>query len=108
MPNLKRLQLDATDLSGSIKNSLHNAPPVPKKRKYTFALEDLILEAATAFEQALGVRLTDLPDPRSQVNRKTKTKFYIFSKKLFPQELQHSEQATNKAIDRFLERRSID
>ena len=109
VPNfLNRLQLDATDLSGSIKNSLQDAPPVPKKRKYTFALEDLILEAATVFEQALGVSLTDLRNPQSHISKTNKTKFYIFSKKLIPQKLQHSEQATNKAIDRILERRSID
>ena len=106
VPNLTRLQLDATDLSGSIKSSLHEAPPVPQSRKYSIALIALILEAANAFEQALGVRLTSRP--RSNVTNTNKTKFYNFAKILFPQELQFSEQATKTAIDRFLKSRSKD
>ena len=105
VPNLKRLQLDATDLSGSIKNSLHNAPPARQGRKENFALKDLIREAANAFEQALGVRLTDLSDPRSPINKNNKTKFYNFALKLIPLELQHSEQALKQKIYRCLKNR---
>ncbi len=109
LPDLKRLQLDAKDLSDALREGLKKRPPLPKNRPKDVTMAILVEEATNIFEQATGVSLNDLPNPRSQHSRDIKHAFYQFVVKYMPNPDKYSSESqynTLKAyICRYLKRR---
>ena len=106
LPDLSRLQLDAADLSGALREGLKKIPEPRRGRKKDFAQEILIGEATNVFEQASGVSLNDLPKPPTQQSRSIKHKYYLFVRTCMPEPhlYESREQFTTlkKYVDRYL------
>ena len=78
LPDLKRLQLDAKDLSDALQEGLKKRPPLPKNRPKDVTMAILVEEATDIFELATGIILNELPNPRAQSNRNIMHDFYQF------------------------------
>ena len=107
LPDLKRLQLDAADLSEALREGLKKKPPARRGRQRDFAQENLLEEATTVFEQAYGVTLNDLPKPPTQKSRNIKHRYHQFVRIYMPEphryESQEQFDTLKKYSNRYLE-----
>ena len=104
LPALKRLQRDAADLSEALREGLKKRPPQEQHRPKDVTMEILVEEATNIFEQATGVSLNDLPNPRSQHSRDIKHAFYQFVVKYMPNPYKYSSESQYNTLKAYIYR----
>ena len=106
LPDLNRLQQDAKVLSEALREGLKKRPPPKAHRPKDLTMNNFVEEATNIFEQATGINLNDLPEPRTQNSRNIKHTFYQFVVNCMPnpQKYNSTEQynTLKKYIDRYL------
>ena len=109
LPDLKRLQLDAKDLSDALREGLKKRPPLPKNRPKDVTMAILVEEAVNIFEKATGISLNDWPNPKSQRSRNVKHKLNQFVRTYMPEPHKYNSESQfaslNKTVSRYLEDR---
>jgi len=108
LPDLKRLQLDAEELSNALWEGLKKRPPPKQNRPKDVTMAILVEEAVNVFEKATGTSLNDLTEPKSQISKNIIHKLNQFVRTYMPEDYKYSSESQFKSLSKMVSRYRID
>ena len=108
VPNLKRLQLDAEELTNALWECLKKRPPPKQHRPKDVTMAILVEEAVNVFEKATGISLNDLTEPKSQNSKNIIHKLNQFVRTYMPEVYKYSSVSQFNSLSKKVSRYRID
>ena len=108
LPDLKRLQVDAEELTNALREGLKKRLPPKKHRPKDVTMAILVEEAVNVFEKATGISLNDLTEPKSQNSKNIIHKLNQFVRTYMPEVYKYSSESQFKSLSKVVRRYRID